>query len=99
MKERCFNDKVRGFKNYGGRGITVSEEWMDFTMFANDMYDSFVRHVKKHGYTSLDRMDVNGNYEKSNCRWATRKVQAKNTRKRSVPLLRSPITGRFLPTP
>lgn len=71
MKARCDNPEQSHYKHYGGRGITYDPRWSDFANFYADMGD------KPKGYT-LDRIDVNGNYEMSNCKWATRKQQARN---------------------
>lgn len=73
MKKRCFNEKRSDYKYYGGRGITVCDEWLDINNFINDMYPSF-----QEGLT-LDRERVNENYSKDNCRWANRNTQARNT--------------------
>lgn len=72
-KTRCFNPKAARFKLYGGRGITMCEEWKnDFTVFLRDMG------FRPEG-TSLDRFpDQDGNYEPGNCRWATPKEQQRN---------------------
>ena len=77
MKTRCGNPKVRYFKYYGGRGITVCDEWMH-------NFEAFHDWAMANGYQedlSIDRIDVNGNYEPSNCRWATMKEQRANQRK------------------
>lgn len=77
MKSRCYNENKRQYKDYGGRGITVCNEWKDsFINFYKDMGDS-------NGLT-LDRIDVNGNYEPKNCRWVDMSTQARNTRIRST---------------
>lgn len=74
MKKRCLNPKHKGYKNYGGRGISVCERWLEsFDNFKADMGN---RPPGK----SLDRIDNSGNYEPSNCRWATAKEQIANRR-------------------
>lgn len=76
MKDRCYNKKCKDYCRYGGRGITVCDEWKDdFRAF----YDWCI----SNGYRddlSIDRIDVNGNYEPTNCRWTTNKIQCRNRR-------------------
>lgn len=74
MIKRCENTKSRDYINYGGRGISVCERWLKVENFIEDMYPTF-----QEGLT-LDRKNTNGNYELSNCRWATRSIQARNKR-------------------
>lgn len=74
MKRRCLDPSRPHYPHYGGRGITFCDRWNDFAAFYADMGQ---RPGK--GY-SLDRIDVNGNYEPSNCRWATASEQSKNRR-------------------
>lgn len=80
MKTRCNNSNTAYYKNYGGRGIIC--EWKKYDDFKNDMLKSFICHINKYTKkdTTLDRIDVNGNYCKKNCRWATWKEQQNNKR-------------------
>lgn len=77
MINRCFNEREGSYHDYGGRGITVCDEWSDpetgFEAFCKDMGE---RHE---GYT-LDRIDCDGDYEPSNCRWADSVTQMRNRR-------------------
>jgi hypothetical protein len=74
-KDRCFNPNNTGFINYGGRGITMCDEWRDsFEAFYRDMGPVPTG-------LSLDRIDVNGPYSKENCRWTDRGSQNRNTRR------------------
>lgn len=74
MVHRCTNPNIKEFKNYGGRGITVCDRWRTFENFFADMGN---RPSAKH---SIDRRDNDGNYCLENCHWATKLVQANNTR-------------------
>lgn len=81
MKSRCNNPKVACFKNYGGRGITVCDEWQhSFPAFRKWALESGYDENAIYGECTIDRIDVNGNYEPSNCRWVDMKVQGSNRR-------------------
>jgi hypothetical protein len=85
MKGRCLNPKDQDYRHYGGRGITVCERWMKFENFLADMGE-------RPAGLQIDRYPNNdGNYEPSNCRWATKKQNAR-TRRRCVMITVSGVT-------
>ena len=75
MKQRCFNAKNKDYKHYGNKNITISNEWLLFENFIQDMYSTY-----QEGLT-LDRIDNNKGYSKENCRWVSQSIQARNTRR------------------
>ena len=75
MKSRCYRPKDPSYKYYGGRGIKVCDEWLNI--------ENFEKWVKEHPYfggATLDRINADGDYEPSNCRWATMAEQDNNRR-------------------
>lgn len=78
MIQRCTNPNSAGYSRYGGRGIAVCDRWRDFKNFLADMGDSYMPTL------SIDRLDVNGNYDPSNCTWASKKAQANNRRSNRI---------------
>ena len=80
MKRRCYTKTNTMYKHYGNRGIKLCDEWLD----KENGFINFYNWAIKNGYQdnlSIDRIDVNGNYEPYNCRWVTQKVQSNNTRR------------------
>lgn len=78
MRTRCENPRASDYPRYGGRGILICERWIDFGAFVEDMGE------RPEGKT-LDRLDVNGNYEPGNCRWASAIEQRRNQRRVVMP--------------
>ena len=78
MIKRCNSYKNKSYHNYGGRGIKVCERWTDINNFVEDMYPSYIKGL------DIDRIDNDGNYEPSNCRWVTRKQNLNNTRHNKI---------------
>lgn len=76
MRKRCDNPSNKDYKHYGGRGITYSEKWNTFSGFWEDMGEGYSERL------TLDRIDVNGDYSKDNCRWVSSSYQRYNERPR-----------------
>ena len=79
MMDRCYRKNAHNYSFYGGRGIKVCDEWQDIESFA-----IWCEHSNYREGLTLDRIDVDGNYEPSNCRWITMKKQSNNTRKNCI---------------
>lgn len=81
--DRCDRTTNSWYKNYWWRWITYDKKWGKFSCFMSEMHNDYIKHCKKHWekQTTIDRINVNWNYNKKNCKWATRKEQNRNTRR------------------
>lgn len=88
IRGRCYNPNNKDYKDYGGRGITICEEWNNREKVPNEDnatkgYLAFKKWALSHGYSdnlTIDRIDTNKGYSPDNCRWVTNKVQQNNKR-------------------
>lgn len=80
IRKRCNTQTCKDFKNYGGRGICVCKEWDDFTKFRDWTLKNGYSYTAAFGKCTIDRIDVNGNYEPNNCRWVGMDIQQRNKR-------------------
>tara|TARA_R110000868_G_scaffold387254_1_gene655778 strand:- start:256 stop:822 length:567 start_codon:yes stop_codon:yes gene_type:complete len=81
IEARCENKNAENYKYYGGRGI--KNEWLSYEDFKSDMYKSYLKHIELYGIkeTTIDRINNNKNYCKTNCKWSTWKEQSRNKRR------------------
>lgn len=84
---RCNTPSSGAYEYYGGRGIKICKEWKDYLAFEKWALSSGYDETAPHGQCTLDRIDVNGDYEPNNCRWITQKQQSLNTRRSRVLML------------
>lgn len=91
MRNRCFNAKGQDYKYYGGRGISVCEEWNSYQSFREWAYSSGYDENAPYGECTLDRINPDGNYEPSNCRWITIQEQQRNKHPLDMSRLEKPV--------
>jgi hypothetical protein len=92
MKQRCGNSHHKHYRNYGGRGIKVCHEWQhDYESFRKWAYGSGYDPNARRGQLTIDRIDVNGDYEPNNCRFITMSEQVRNRRKFKCPNKRKAV--------
>ena len=79
MKARCYNKNSDDYKYYGGKGVTICDEWLsNYNVFKEWAYNNGYDDSADRGKCTIDRIDVNGNYEPSNCRWVDMAIQSRN---------------------
>lgn len=84
MKHRCNNPNDSHYGTYGGKGISICDEWNDYKCFKDWAYKHGYDEDAEYGECTLDRIDNDGNYEPSNCRFVNRLIQANNTSKNHI---------------
>lgn len=85
IKNRCYKQSNKCYKNYGGRGIIMCDEWKnDFQKFYDWAIKNGYNQFEKYGNCTIDRINVNGNYEPNNCRWIDNKTQCRNKRTNNI---------------
>lgn len=85
MIDRCYYPSSNRYRNYGARGIQICQEWRhDYSAFRTWALNNGYEKDAKRGQCTIDRIDVNGNYEPSNCRWVSMEIQSKNKRQKGV---------------
>lgn len=84
MKKRCQNKNNKGYKYYGARGVKICCEWNDYSNFKQWAYTNGYDDKAPYGECTIDRIDVNGDYEPKNCRWVSMAIQNSNKRKKMM---------------